>query len=99
MVQGVNNLNLTNIEDYSSFVPNENIHVNNDLFPGTAISQDMELQALEDKLALIESENGCVLKAWDKVKSGLNVGVSSEKCEDAIDKYKNGEITFDEAIC
>ena len=99
MVQGVNNLSLNNIEgSSSSFIPNENIQANNDLFPTTGVSQEVELQALEEKLASIESENGCVLKAWDKLKSGLNVGVSSEKCEDAIDKYKNGEITFDEAM-
>ena len=81
-----------------SYIPFSSNEYNTELFPVSDVSQDVELQTLEEKLALIQEENGCVLKAWDKVKSGLNVGVSSESCDKAIDKYKNGEITFDEAM-
>ena len=97
MIQGVNNINLNN-EEFSS---NVNIPVNTveqPLFSGNASEQDANVLALQEKLNAIQDENGFFLEAWDKVKSGLNVGTSSEKCENVIEKYKNGEVSYEEAM-
>ena len=53
---------------------------------------------LNEKLQSIKEENGCVRNIWDKFKCLFDVGTNSEKCEETIEKYKNGEISFDDAM-
>lgn len=97
MIKGINNLNLNNNENSSNV--NVPIYTKDEpLFDIGAEKQDLTALALEEKLASIQEENGCFLEAWDKVKSGLGVGTNSEKCEDVIEKYKNGEVSFEEAM-
>lgn len=53
---------------------------------------------LEDQLSFVQKEQGALMKGWDNFKGNIGLGTSSEKCEDAIEKYKNGEMTFEEAM-
>ncbi len=50
---------------------------------------------LENELASIQEEQGFIGKAWNGIKSIFGGG--SSKVEKNIEKYKNGEISFDEA--
>ena len=97
MVQGVNNIYLNDVQGNisPSFGNNSSQEA---LFDNPIINAKNEIDLLEDKLDAIQEENGCFSKAWDGIKAGLNVGTSSETCKDAIEKYKNGEISFDEAM-
>lgn len=54
-------------------------------------------EILEAKLDEIEKNNGTILGGWNSLKETLGIGSSAEKCDEAIEKYKNGEITFEEA--
>lgn len=56
-----------------------------------------DVEKLEKKLEKINKEQGIFQKGFNEVKEGLNIGTSNEKCEDAIEKFKNGEITYEEA--
>ena len=56
-----------------------------------------DVEKLEKKLEKINKEQGIFQKAFNEVKEGLNIGTSNEKCEGAIEKFKNGEITYEEA--
>lgn len=53
---------------------------------------------LEDQLSFVQKEQGALMRGWDNFKGDIGIGTSSEKCEDAIDKYKSGEISFEEAM-
>ena len=53
---------------------------------------------LEEQLKSIQDENGAILDGWDKFKCALNIGKNSEDCEEYIEKYKKGEISFEEAL-
>lgn len=97
MVQGVNSLHLNN-EIPSSISFGNNSSSQEAIFDNPIINAKNEIDMLESKLDSIQEENGCFSKAWDGIKAGLNVGTSSESCQDAIQKYKNGEISFDEAM-
>ena len=66
--------------------------------PLFGVNQDAEYQELQAKLQEIENNNGSVLKAWDTFKNAVNVGARSEKCDEAIENYKKGEVTFEEAM-
>lgn len=53
--------------------------------------------ALNEKLDSVMEEQGIFSKGWNGLKEALNLGTSAEKCEDYIQKYKNGEMSFEEA--
>lgn len=61
-------------------------------------SVDLNAAALEDELAAVQDEQGVFMNAWDDFKGFLGVGTSSSKCEDAIERYKNGDISYEEAL-
>lgn len=61
-------------------------------------SIDEQYEILEEQLDAVTDKNGCKRGAWDSVKGFLGIGTSSKKCEDHIEKFKNGEITFEEAL-
>ncbi len=80
-------------------VSNEDVSI----FQSTSFGNDSavdetSLLALEEQLNAVEDKQGFIMGAWDDLKCGLNIGSSSEKCEDAIDKYKKGEISYEEAM-
>jgi len=63
-----------------------------------SIFENDAVLALEEQLDSVQDEQGFFMNAWDDFKGFVGVGVSSEKCENAIEKFKNGEITYEEAL-
>ena len=55
-------------------------------------------QELEDKLKQIQDEQGFLGKSWNGFKEITGLGVSNSDCEKLLDKYNNGEISFEEAV-
>lgn len=55
-------------------------------------------QFLQEKLGAIEDEQGFLGNIWNGVKEITTLGVSQSDCENMLEKYKNGEISFDEAV-
>lgn len=83
-----------------AFASNENASIFNTTNPINATSgvDEASILALEEQLAATQAEQGFLMKGWDKLKCAVNLGSSSEKCDEAIEKYKKGEITYDEAM-
>ena len=55
-------------------------------------------QELEDKLKQVQDEQGFLGKSWNGFKEITGLGVSNSDCEKLLDKYNNGEISFEEAV-
>ena len=58
---------------------------------------DEQIASLEAQLKAVEDEQGFIGSLWNGIKNITNIGSSSEKCQKAIEDFKNGEITYDEA--
>ena len=58
------------------------------------ISGVKELSLMLDE---VEAEQGLISKGWNEIKEFFNAGTSVEKCEEAIERYKQGLISFEEA--
>jgi len=56
-----------------------------------------EVEFLLEQLDSVKSKQGFISNIWNGIKCFTNIGSSTEKCEAAIEKYKNGEITLEEA--
>ncbi len=91
---GENNLDRKKVDPgvYNFQTSDLSIFVDNDM------SKEDNALVLEEQLKAIQDENGAILDAWDSFKCALNVGKNSEKCSDLIEKYKNGEISYEEAL-
>ncbi|MCD7739938.1 MAG: hypothetical protein LUH11_01120, partial [Candidatus Gastranaerophilales bacterium] len=65
----------------------------------TSEEEDIETQIsnLESLLDNAENSQGIIGKAWNGIKNVTGIGLSIKKCEQAIDDFKNGKITYDEA--
>lgn len=55
------------------------------------------VQVLKSQLSDVEANNGVFLDGWDDFKKFSNLGMSSDDCDDAIEQYKQGKITFEQA--
>lgn len=55
-------------------------------------------QELENKLKEVQDEQGFLGKSWNCFKEITNLGLSNSDCEKLVDKYNNGEISFEEAV-
>lgn len=64
----------------------------------TAKEEKSELEVLQSELENVENEQGLFSGIYNGVKEITGLGTSSAKCEDAIAKYKNGELSFEEAL-
>ena len=58
---------------------------------------DEQVQNLEAKLESVQNEQGLISSIWNGIKCFTGLGSSSDKCEQAIEQFKNGEITYEEA--
>ena len=56
-----------------------------------------DVEALYAELQEIEEEQGFFQKGFNDIKEKINIGTSNERCEDKIEKFEQGEITFEEA--
>jgi hypothetical protein len=63
----------------------------------TSMQEDENLEFLTSELANVESEQGAIKNAWNDFKETIGIGTSVDKCDEAIEQYKNGEISFEEA--
>lgn len=61
-------------------------------------TNNKETEYLNSLLDSKMEEQGVFSKGWNEFKEVLNVGTSKEKCEEFIEKYKNGEMSFEEAV-
>lgn len=62
----------------------------------TSISVD-NVDSLQMQLDTIEQKQGFLSNTWNEIKETTGLGTSVKKCDEAIEKYKNGEISFEEA--
>ncbi len=59
--------------------------------------QGQDIDFLENKLSSVKEEQGLFSSAWNKLKCITGIGSSTKKCEQAIQDYKNGKISYEEA--
>ena len=53
---------------------------------------------LEKKLTSIQDEQGVLGNIWNGIKEFTSLGVSESDCINMLEKYKNGEISFEQAV-
>lgn len=66
------------------------------IFSSVDVSKE-SIEELENKLKATKENNGVILSAWNNLKEAVNLGSSVDKCDKAIDDYKNGKISFEDA--
>ena len=52
---------------------------------------------LSERFQSVKDKQGAIGSLWDSVKGITGVGISEEKCTSMLEKFKNGEITFEQA--
>jgi hypothetical protein len=70
--------------------------IDNNIYQKRVLSK--EAQFLEQKLEAIEDEQGFLGNIWNGIKEITTLGVSQSDCESMLEKYNNGEISFEEAV-
>ncbi len=63
----------------------------------TEENKEEQIQILEAKLESVNNQQGAISSLWNGIKCLTGLGSSSDKCEQAIENFKNGEITYEEA--
>ncbi len=58
---------------------------------------ETQISNLESMLDKAKENQGIIGKAWNGIKNITGLGSSTNKCEQAIENFKNGIITYDEA--
>ena len=71
--------------------------IENNIYSRSFGSSD-KAQFLEQKLEAIDDEQGILGNIWNGIKEFTTLGVSKSDCEGMLEKYKNGEISFEEAV-
>lgn len=97
-VSKFNSVDASKALSYSNFqsVPKiENSDIS--IFAENNLSSDESIDALYTKLSEVEDKQGVFSNAWNDIKETTGLGTSVEKCDEAIQKYQKGEITFEEA--
>ena len=61
------------------------------------LTKDEQIENLNSLLSSVKDEQGMVSKAWNAIKCFTGIGSSTKKCEQAIEDFKNGKITYEEA--
>ena len=70
---------------------------------GIELNQDNEkiseekIEALENKLSEAKDRQGIFGSLWNGLKNLTGLGTNTNKCEQAIEDYKNGKISYEEA--
>ncbi|MBR3889291.1 hypothetical protein IKJ53_02125 [bacterium] len=85
MVEAINNVNVNNIKSQQ---PTNVANV---------VDEDKSI-FLEEALANVKDKQGFIGESWNGVKELFNSGLSESDCENVINKYKNGEVTYEEAM-
>ena len=79
-------------KNYEYSIPNENY------FNAGVKVNSKDSIFLEEKLEEIQDKQGIFGNFWNGVKEITTLGVSSSDCESMLEKYNNGEVSFDEAV-
>ena len=74
----------------------KSVDYDNDVYQSSA-SANTQAQELKNQLSSIKEEQGLIGKAWDGIKNLFGFGAGSNKAEDAIKQFENGEISYEEA--
>lgn len=53
---------------------------------------------LEEKLQETKDKQGFLGNTWNSIKEATDFGLSSSDCDDMLEKYNNGEVSFEEAV-
>lgn len=61
-------------------------------------NKSTELTILENDFKEVQANQGFIGKIWNGVKNVTGIGLSSKDVEAKIQQYKNGEITYEEAM-
>lgn len=86
MVDSINSININTVQQKV-----------NRTVPDFATANDKSI-FLEASLYEAKNEQGFIGKAWNGVKETFGAGLSESDCEDIVKKYKNGEVTFEDAM-
>ena len=107
-----NNINVKNIsESYirnsgmQNYAENEDITIFDDFSEDFETESDLnsnkdkesQINELKSQLETVKDEQGIIGSMWNGIKCLTNLGSSSEKCEDAIENFEKGEISYEEA--
>ena len=60
--------------------------------------EDTDLDKLYAELKEVEDKQGALSQGFNEVKEIVGIGTSADKCDKAIEKFKNGEISYEEAL-
>ena len=61
------------------------------------ISKEEQSSSLENQLETISDEQGIISSLWNGLKCLTRIGSSTSKCEKAIEDFKSGKISYEEA--
>lgn len=81
-------------EDAAEDLPVDEFHQSVD--EGTN-NYEEQVQNLTAELKSVEDEQGWFGRSWDSFKGLTGIGTSTKKCEQAIDDFKNGKISYEAA--
>lgn len=84
----LNGANFNNISDDSMSIFSSN----------ASIVKEENIAVLNELLESHKADDGLFSKGWDGLKNLTNIGMGSEKCEKAIEKYAKGAITYEQAL-
>lgn len=89
---------LENIQDEEGIqVLNQDINSQIQCSQTNECNIDTQIEALTSKLNDVKNEQGAISSAWNSLKCLTGIGSSTKKCEQAIQDFKNGKITYEEA--
>ncbi len=98
-----NSVNNSEILEYSDFnssdsvIDDVSIFDSSNSYSSDSVSEE-NVDMLQQELDSIQDNNGVILNGWNSLKEKIGIGSSALNCEDAIEKYKNGEISYEEAL-
>lgn len=75
---------------------NELSNNNVSIFSDTATTDP--INTLEEEFEEVQDKQGFLGKLWNGIKNVTGIGLGSNKVEDAIEDYNNGEISYEEAL-
>lgn len=90
--------NCANLNNGTEVVASKAEMEDKSVFATNSIADDSSAQFLKDELKAVEDEQGIFGKAWNGVKNFFGFGLGSDKVEEKIEAYENGEISYEEAL-
>ncbi len=89
-----NSNNIENVNNDFEYYENENEPAEEN---NTQTTIDEQAEELYSMLGDIKEKQGVVSSVWNSLKSFVGAGTSTKKCEKAIEDFKSGKLSFEEA--